>query len=148
MRHQLKELLDRHIAELGEAKRAIHCEPELSLVNAIATLKSANVGSLVVVEGTRVVGIFTERDVLKKCALQDIPINAKISDFMTRNPVCVQRFETLGSVLNKMKAGKFRHIIITDSYGNLEKVVSQREILDYLLNYAISQEETDLAKAG
>jgi len=148
MKHQLKELLDRHIAELGEAKRAIHCEPELSLINAISTLKSANVGSLVIVDGTRVVGIFTERDVLIKCALQDIPTNAKISEYMTKNPVCVQRFEPLGNVLLKMKEGKFRHIIIVDSYGNLEKVVSQREILDYLLGFALADEDTVLAVAS
>ena len=134
MKHLLRELLERSISDLGEAKRAIHCEPELSLFNAISTLKTANVGSLVVCEGTKVVGIFTERDVLMKCSLQEIPLSsAKISDFMTKNPVCVQRFETIGSVLIKMKEGKFRHIIIVDSYGNLEKVISIREIMDYIL---------------
>jgi CBS domain-containing protein len=134
MKHQLKELLERNISELGQAKRAIHCEPELSLSNAISSLKLNNVGSLVIVEGARVIGIFTERDVLLKCALQDIPLGtAKVSDYMTKNPICVQRFETIGNVLVKMKSGKFRHIIIVDAYGNLEKVVSQREIMDYLL---------------
>ncbi len=143
MKHQLKELLERSISDLGEAKRALHCEPELSLSNAISTLKTANVGSLVVAEGTRVVGIFTERDVLLKCALQDIPLgSAKVSDYMTRNPVCVQRFESIGNVLMKMKEGKFRHIIIIDSYGNLEKVVSQREILEYLLNVFLTPDNS------
>lgn len=135
MKHLLRELLERPIAELGEAKRAIHCEPELSLSNAIATLQAAKIGSLVIVEGTKVVGIFTERDVLMKCALHDIPWStAKVCNYMTPHPVCVQRFETIGSVLVKMKEGKFRHIIIVDSYGNLEKVVSIREIMDYILN--------------
>ena len=133
MKQQLKEILERSISELGAAKRAIHCEPELSIQAAIATLKSANVGSLVITEGTRVVGIFTERDVLLKCALQEIPLgSAKVADYMTPNPVCVQRFETIANALLKMKEGKFRHIIIVDSYGNLEKVVSLREIMDYL----------------
>ncbi len=134
MKHLLRELLERSISDLGEAKRALHCDPDLSLSNAISTLKSANVGSLVVVDGAKVVGIFTERDVLMKCALQDIPWgSAKISDFMTKNPTCVQRFESIGNVLVKMNEGKFRHIIIVDSYGNLEKVISQREIVDYIL---------------
>lgn len=134
MKHLLRELLERPISDLGEAKRAIHCEPELSLSNAISTLKTANIGSLVICEGTKVVGIFTERDVLLKCALQDIPLgSAKVGEFMTKNPVCVQRFESIGSVLIRMKEGKFRHIIIIDSYGNLEKVVSLREIMDYIL---------------
>lgn len=145
MKHQLKELLERKISDLGEAKRATHCEPELSLSNAINTLKSANIGSLVIVEGGRVVGIFTERDVLSKCALQDIPLgSAKIADYMTKNPVCVQRFETIGAVLQKMKEGKFRHIIIVDAYGNLEKVVSLREIMDYLLNIFLTPDTKDL----
>lgn len=135
MKHLLRELLERPIAELGEAKRAIHCEPELSLSNAIATLQSFNIGSLVVVEGTKVVGIFTERDVLMKCCLHDIPWStAKVSNYMTPRPVCVQRFETIGNVLIKMKEGKFRHIIIVDSYGNLEKVVSIREIMIFILD--------------
>ena len=139
MKHQLKELLDRSISDLGETKRAVHCESELSLSNAINTLKSNKIGSLVVVENSRVVGIFTERDVLMKCALQDIPLGtAKICDYMTKNPVCVQRFETIGNVLLKMQDGKFRHIIIVDSYGNLEKVVSLREIMDYLMGFFIT----------
>lgn len=141
MQHLLKELLNRSVSELGQAKRALSCDAELSLSKAISTLKSAKAGSLVVLEGSRVVGIFTERDVLVKCALEDIPYGtAKVSEFMTPNPVCVQRFETIGNVLMKMRDGKFRHMIIVDAYGNLEKVVSQREIMDYLMGVLLSSE--------
>jgi len=145
MKHQLKELLERKVSDLGVAKRATHCDPELSLSNAINTLKSANIGSLVVVEGGRVVGIFTERDVLMKCALQEISLgSAKVADYMTKNPVCIQRFETIGAVLQKMKDGKFRHIVIVDAYGNLEKVISLREIMDYLLNIVLTPDPIDV----
>ena len=135
MKMLLNELLQRKVGDLGEAKRAIHCAPDLSIHAAISTMKNAHIGSLVVVQGLKVVGIFTERDFLERVALNNVVITtSKVGEFMTPSPVCVQRHENLGLVLNKMREGGFRHIIIVDSYGNLEKVVSLREIMDYLVH--------------
>lgn len=134
MQHLLKELLDRKISDLGIAARAIHCAPDFSVQGAVKTLRETHIGSLVVVEGLKVVGIFTERDFLEKVALQDIDLReTHVSAYMTPNPVCVQKHETIGTVINKMREGRFRHIVIVDGYGNLEKVVSLREIMDYLM---------------
>ena len=129
----LKEILEQSISELGEPQRAKSCSPDTTLEDAVSMLKEAKVGSLVIVADGSVKGIFTERDFLEKVALNDVDMTKlPISSLMTPNPVCVKRHESIGSVLEKMQKGKFRHIIISDSYGHLEKVVSIREVMEYL----------------
>ena len=133
MTHRLKELLERNISELGVPQRAMSCAPEISLQAAVFQMRENKIGSLVIVADRKVKGIFTERDFLEKVALKGEDMsNLPISSLMTSNPVCVKRNESIGSVLEKMRNGKFRHIIITDSYDHLEKVVSIREITEYL----------------
>ena len=134
MKLLLKELLGREIASLGAPNRALHCTPTTSVENAVLTLRREKVGSLVIVEDKKVKGIFTERDFLEKVALKGVDMSSvKVESYMTSNPVCVKRHEPIGDALNKMRIGKFRHVIIVDGYGHLEKVVSIREIMDYLM---------------
>jgi CBS domain-containing protein len=140
MKHILEELLTRPISELGCPKRAIHAKADLSIQGAVATLKSSHIGSIVIVDGLRVIGIFTERDFLERVGFSQVDISrATVGEFMTPNPICAQRFENIGSVLKKMREGNFRHIVIVDAYGNLEKVVSMREIMDYLVVGSVQQ---------
>ena len=134
MKLQLVELLGRSIGEIGVSQRARHCTPDMPVSQAATILKHEKIGSLVVVADGKVKGIFTERDLLEKAAFQNLDMNTlKVSDLMTMNPVCVQRHESIGAVLLRMRSGKLRHIIITDNYEHLEKVVSMREIMDYFL---------------
>ena len=81
------------------------------------------------------VGIFTERDLLKKVALATLDIKTtKISAVMTANPVAVRRQTKLSEAIGKMRNGKFRHLIVEDAYGVAEGVLSMRDIMDYLCN--------------
>lgn len=147
MKIQLKELLARNIGDLGEPKRAHHCDPDASVTDVLQILRKEKIGSIVVVEDRQVVGIFTERDYLEKVALnpkESQPEDLKVKNFMTRNPVTVKRQDTICETLTKMRKGKFRHVVIVDSYKHLEKVVSMREIMDYLLDSLVDLEGVDL----
>ena len=131
---QLVELLNRPVSEIVKVKHIRKCSPETPIHDAVTLLQTENVGSVVITDGLKVLGIFTERDFLIKFALKPLdPKKEPISSFMTKNPICVQRQATIGQVLVSMGTGKFRHIIVTDNYQNVESVLSMKDLVAYLV---------------
>lgn len=136
---QLKEILQRSIADLSLTRQVPSCPPTANAEAATKLLQASGGTCILVGDGKKVVGIFTERDVLKKVTLsgQD-PKTTAITTLMTPNPVTVNRQATVGEVLTKMRDGKFRHLVVADAYGNAEGVLAMRDLTDYLANLVIS----------
>lgn len=137
MKMQIREILMRPISEVLRARKPVQCSPETTVADAVTQMRTDKVGSLLVTEGLKVLGIFTERDFLEKIALTDQdPFKTPITEVMTPGPVCMARTDSIGKVLQRMRDGRFRHIIIVDAYQNLENIVSIRQITDYTLSAA------------
>jgi CBS domain-containing protein len=127
--------LSRSISEVTKIQNITKCSPETSVHDAVKILQAGKIGSIIVTDGLKVLGIFTERDYLLKCALKPMdPQTEPICDYMTANPVCAQRHTSIGQVLISMGKGKFRHIIVTDNYQNIEAVLSMKEIVAFLVS--------------
>jgi CBS domain-containing protein len=136
---QLKEILTRSISDLSLARQLTHCTAQATAEEVTRLLQASSGGSIVVLEGKKLLGIFTERDVLKKVTLNPKdPKTVRITEIMTPNPVTVKRSSNLEEVLKKMRDGKFRHLVMVDAYGNAEGVVSMRDIMDYLAGLLIA----------
>ena len=64
--------------------------PEATVYTAVETMCNNNIGCLPVMDGTHLVGIFTERDYARKVILQGkASKETKIAEIMTQNPVCI-----------------------------------------------------------
>ena len=138
MLHQLKEILSRSVSDLGLARKVVQCDKTASVEEATKLLQTSGGGALIVLDDKKVTGIFTERDVLKKVALASIDAKkTNIDKLMTPNPVTVKRSATVGEVIKKMRDGKFRHLVLVDSYGNAEGMVSMRDITDHIANLIV-----------
>jgi len=84
-----------------------------------------------VVEGSRLVGIFTDRDAVLKVAGQ--PRGPRpISSVMTHDPVVLRHNETIAVALNKMAVGGFRHIPIVED-GRPTGIVAARDLFRHLV---------------
>ena len=107
---------------------AVH--PESTVAEAIRLMLARRVGAVVVVDANRVVGIFTERDVLKKLALSGRdPEKVPVSELMT-TPVDAASLQTSpGDALASMLEHHFRHLPVVDSSGRLRGVLSIRNLL-------------------
>ena len=107
---------------------AVH--PESRVAEAIRLMLARRVGAVVVVDANRVVGIFTERDVLKKLALSGRdPEKVPVSELMT-TPVETATLQTSpGDALVSMLEHHFRHLPVVDSSGRLRGVLSIRNLL-------------------
>lgn len=96
--------------------------------------------ALVVDQECRLLGIFTERDVLLRLPLTDSGWReAPVCDFMTHDPHSIRTNESIGLALNRMQEGAFRHLPIVDEEERAIGVLSVRDILDYVVDHFPSE---------
>jgi len=107
---------------------AVH--PESTVAETIRLMLARRVGAVVVVDADRVVGIFTERDVLKKLALSGRdPEKVPVSELMTTPVETASPQSSPGDALVSMLEHHFRHLPVVDSSGRLRGVLSIRNLL-------------------
>jgi CBS domain-containing protein len=87
-------------------------EPATSLVDAARRMHERRVGAVVVLDGQRLVGIVTERDVLRAVATG--AIGGSVSDAMTHGPDTIGPDESAGQAAALMIHGGFRHLPVVD----------------------------------
>jgi len=133
---------DLESALIGEQLGDVMCHPAVivgagaSLAEAIAVMQQERRSCVLVVSGDKLVGIFTERDVLLKVAGLSIDLKqARITDYMTRDPVALPAESNVAFALNRMVVEGFRHIPLVDEQGLPTGVVSMRELIEYLSDF-------------
>lgn len=119
-------------------RKPIMLSPYHSVTDAMRAMKSEHRGVVLVSEdGTthsRVVGIFTERDVLFRIVDQGRnPATLPISEVMTGDPECLRDDQTIAALLHMMSVGGFRHVPIVDAEGKPVHVVSVRDVVQFLV---------------
>jgi 2-oxoglutarate/2-oxoacid ferredoxin oxidoreductase subunit beta len=111
-------------------------ESDASLAAVIESMQRNDRGTVLVVEGGSLVGIFTERDVLMKVAGHPIDLTqSKISAFMTPDPVCLPADSAVAFALNRMVLEGFRHIPVVDDDNRPVAEVSMRNLIEYLSDF-------------
>jgi len=90
-----------------------------------------NVGSILITEGGRLRGIFTERD-LVRAVLNGASLNDPISKHMNPNPITVNRDESLESVIRKMLENGLRHLPVVDTMGYVKGIISIKDVAEVL----------------
>jgi CBS domain-containing protein/ribosomal protein L40E len=106
--------------------------PESSVRDAISFMRQETIGAVVVAAEGTIVGIFTERDVLKKVAADGAALDSPVSAYMTPDPVVLRDDDMMAYALNKMGDGGFRHIPVTKD-GQLVAIVTARDVMSWVL---------------
>jgi CBS domain-containing protein len=110
-------------------KTPVTVEENESILVAVKKMAELNVGAIPVVDSEgRIVGIFTERDLLKRVVAKEIPLTTPIKEVMTRNPVTITPDATLEEAKELMAKIKARHLPVVDDSGKLQGVVSLSDI--------------------
>jgi CBS domain-containing protein len=102
------------------------------LGDAIVQMQQARGEALMIVDGTRLVGIFTEHDALTRVIGQQVDLASSIDEFMTRNPRTIHADATLHEALRAMEAGPFRNLPLVDSAGSLVALLRQQDVLEFV----------------
>jgi CBS domain-containing protein len=101
--------------------------PDTPVAEAAAVMVRANVGSAVVMQGRFLVGILTERDVLRATASGENLATSLVSDWMTPNPQAASPETPVEEAAQIMLLNGFRHLPIVDG-REVCGVVSLRDL--------------------
>jgi CBS domain-containing protein len=101
---------------------------ERSVAEVTSMMVKGRVGSAVVMEGSWLAGILTERDVLRAAASGSDLSRSPVSAWMTRNPISATTDTTAGEAADVMLANGFRHLPVVEG-RELKGVVSIRDVL-------------------
>ncbi|HXV64211.1 MAG TPA: CBS domain-containing protein [Vicinamibacteria bacterium] len=111
---------------------AVTVEPESSVLDAVRQMQEHNVGAAAVVEDGRLIGIFTERDVMNRVALHQKDVaSTRVRAVMTRDPVTAKRDMPYGDALQMMVGQHFRHIPVLDDEGRVVGILSARDLYEH-----------------
>lgn len=100
-----------------------------TVTEASAKMWQQQTGSLLVMEGNRLLGIVTERDVLRVVAEGQDAKHATLREIMTRDPVTIDPETDLVDAANIMFDKWFRHLPVVTSDGEVVGVLSTRDLL-------------------
>ncbi len=109
-------------------KKVLTIEPDKKLRDAARIMNENDVGSLIVVKGGEVVGIITERDVVRATAEGLNPDETKVSDLMTTEVFTVLPETSVLKAIEMMRAHGIRHLPVVDGEGRLVGIVSLRDL--------------------
>jgi CBS domain-containing protein len=119
--------------ETLKPKSAIAVAPAMPVGKVLRLMVERKIGCVLVAEGAKPVGIFSERDALRKINVQAAEFAGRpVSEFMTPNPQTLMADAKIAFAVQRMDLGGFRHLPIVDQHGDLIGVISARDILRYL----------------
>ena len=99
--------------------------PTTTVLAAVQKMNQHKIGALLVMKGQSVVGMFTERDVLRRViGEQRDPASVAVGEVMTEDVICVGPEADIDEVSTIMSQRKVRHIPVCDEKGNLHGMVS------------------------
>jgi CBS domain-containing protein len=133
------------IFEEGEAIHSVG--PDTPVTECVRLMTAGKIGALIVMDGERLIGIFTERDALNKVLAGGLdPRNTKVSEVMTKDPHCIPPTTTVGDAMELITSRRFRHLPIMDD-GKVLAVVSSGDLTHWLVQDRMAEvrELVDLA---
>ena len=110
------------------SREVLSVAPEDTIGEAAQRMADANVGSSVVLEHGRLIGILTERDLLRAMAQRVHPSEARVREWMTAEPMAVSESTTADEAARLMVENGFRHLPVVDGDRTLG-VVSLRDVM-------------------
>ncbi len=115
---------------LGKTPRVVQVSPESTVREAAKAMAEANVGCAAILEGQELVGLFTERDVLKRVLLMDlITDEVKVAEVMTKEIITGDLEMTSRDARRLLKEHHIRHLPVVDADGKLNGVLSIRDLV-------------------
>ena len=125
-------LLNDRVSVLGP-KPAITVAPATPIGDVLRLMVEHRIGCVIVAEGNRPVGIFSERDALRKLNTAAVELARQpVSEFMTSNPQTLLADAKIAFAVQRMDLGSYRHLPIVDKQGDLVGIISARDIVRYL----------------
>ena len=115
-------------------KNVISVKRETPIYDAMEIMRKKDITGMPVVEDDMtLVGVITEKDVLRLFYAEEDEKNETVGFFMTRPAVSYRENENLRSVCDFMMINYFRRVPVVSKQGKLVGIISRPDIIDYIL---------------
>jgi CBS domain-containing protein len=116
----------------GKGREVVTIEPNASLAEAVHLLAERKIGAALILGADRYIsGIISERDIVRALAERGAAVlDEPVSGTMTRKVMTCNEGESVASIMERMTAGKFRHLPVVDQ-GRLVGLVSIGDIVKH-----------------
>ena len=105
------------------------------LHDVIARMQTRRVAAVMVSDGQRVVGIFTERDLLNRIVGLALNDQLTIGDVMTPSPLTLSPDDRIADAVRLMTQRGYRHVPLVDASGRGVGMISARDIVDFVARH-------------
>jgi CBS domain-containing protein len=109
------------------SRELLSAAPDELISHAVRRMVERGVGAVVVLEGERLEGILTERDILRAVAA-GLAEDARVRDWMTRHPETIEASDDTDHAASLMIHGGFRHLPVLEE-GKVAGIVSIRDLM-------------------
>jgi CBS domain-containing protein len=117
----------------GKGKQVFSVDPDTIVYQAIEIMAEKNIGGLLICEGGKLVGIFTERDYARKLILKGKSSkDTTIGELMTKNPFTVNMDSSIEECMEMMSNKRIRHLPVVDN-GNVVGVISIGDVVTFII---------------
>ncbi|HEV7919456.1 MAG TPA: CBS domain-containing protein [Thermoanaerobaculia bacterium] len=121
----------KQIAELIEGRPLVHAGPNEMVRQVARRMSDRNVGAVAVLDSGKLVGVFSERDIMTRVVAQGLDADTtSVAEVMTREIVIADRGDDVNAALQKMSSLGCRHLPVVDD-GNLIGMISLRDLLAF-----------------
>ncbi len=123
-----------HVARILQDKGCdvISVTPDRTVAEAARVLASRRIGAVLVMEGERIAGVLSERDIVRGLGTEGTRIlDWPVSRLMTRDVITARPDDRLVELMALMTERRFRHLPVLDEQGRLLGIVSIGDIVKY-----------------
>lgn len=132
-------MFDLPVKDVMQRQKVVKAGPQTAVSQAARLMARKNVGAVMVLEGERLVGIFTERDLAYRVVAQGLDAQTtRLADVMTPAPDTVDAGKPFGYAMLRMHERGFRHLPVVQD-GKVVGIVSSRSAMDPALEEFVSE---------
>ena len=127
---------------VAKGNKLLSVTPDATIYDALMVMNRHGIGSIVINEGDKIVGIWTERDLISDVMQEGFdPKKAIILDHMTRELKYAEHDETVYQLQDKFLGIRLRHLLIRKN-GQFIGILSEGDVMRALLNEAETENKS------
>jgi len=113
---------------------------ETSVATCLELMREERIGCLLITEDEKVIGIFTERDIIRRIVGKNLDHDdIDVSDYMTYDPDTLTSDSPLAFALNYMVLGGYRHVPVVDENNVAVACLSIKDVVKHIGNHYFSE---------
>ncbi len=126
----------------GKPRRLIALAPSDTLQQATELLARERIGAILVMEGDQMVGILSERDIVRAIADKggDV-LKQGVAEFMTKDVFCASPGDSIDQMMSVMTERRFRHLPVRDG-GRVIAMISIGDVVKQKVEEAVAESES------